>query len=55
MAVVIDEFEVMPPPQTRQDAESDQGSDDQKSAPADHEIERMIEHQMNRCERVWAH
>lgn len=56
MAVVINEFEVMPvPPQQGQSAELAQSGDDQKSVPADHEIERMVEHQMNRCERVWAH
>ena len=56
MAVVINEFEVMPsPPQQGQGAQSDKGGDGQKSVPTDHEIERMVEHQMSRCERVWAH
>jgi hypothetical protein len=56
MAVVINEFEVMPgPPQQAQGPEAAQSGNEQTSFPAEHEIERLVEHQMIRCERVWAY
>ena len=56
MAVVINEFEVVPgaaPQQQRSAGSEPEG--DKKSPPADHEIERLVEHQVTRNERVWAH
>jgi hypothetical protein len=55
MAVVINEFEVMtdgPPPER---AEPEQRGSAQTSPAADHDVERMLEHQMSRCERVRAY
>ena len=56
MAVVINDFEVMPgePRQQRSGGPEEKGSEEQ-SPPDDHEIERLVEHQLRRCERVWAH
>jgi hypothetical protein len=56
MAVVINDFEVMPaqPRQERGSGEPEKGGGE-KSPPAEHEIERLVEHQMSRCERVWAY
>jgi len=57
MAVVVNEFEVMPatqPAQTR-GSDSDKGGGEEKSPPSEHEIERLVEQQMSRSERVWAY
>ena len=57
MAVVINDFEVAPPreaPKERGSAAIETGSDE-KSPAEDHEIGRLVEHQLRRCERVWAH
>ena len=54
MAVVINEFEVRaeaPPPER---AEPERGGE-QESPPANHDIERILEHQMSRAERVRAY
>ena len=56
MAVVINEFEVAPgeAPKERSSGPVENGGGEKSSAD-DHEIERLVEHQMRRCERVWAH
>lgn len=56
MAVVINEFEVVPAeaPQQQQAGPSEPGAD-KKSPPSEHELERLVEHQLSRGERVWAH
>lgn len=56
MAVVIDEMEVVPAQR-----EATRGSDapaanvEQQEKPKDHEVERMMQRQVERSERVWAH
>lgn len=57
MAVVINEFEVVPgePSQSKQNASSEQSQTESASAPHPQEIERMVEKEHERCERVWAH
>lgn len=57
MAVVINEFEVVP---AQPAAETRSSGEAQSAAPAspkppDHEIERMMQHHLERSERVWAH
>lgn len=56
MAVVINEFEVVPSeaPQ-KEKASGTEAGGDKKSPPSEHELERLVEHQMSRGERVWAH
>ena len=56
MPVVINEFEVVPadaPPQ--QQAVVSESGGGKESPPSEHELERLVEHQMSRGERVWAH
>jgi len=56
MAVVINEFEVMPgesPVQESGPTTSDGG--EQKSSPSAREIGRLLEQQLQRDVRVWAH
>jgi len=56
MAVVINEFEVVPgdnDPGQRGPSSSSEG--EQKPPPSPREIERLIEQQLQRGERVWAH
>jgi hypothetical protein len=57
MAVVINEFEVVPSEssQGKQNASPAQSQTESASAPQPQEIERMIEKEHERCERVWAH
>jgi len=56
MAVVIDEMEVV-----TAERDANRGGDapparaDQAENPADHEVERMLQRHVERCERVWAH
>ena len=55
MAVVVNEVEVVPAERRAQPAgEQAQGGGEQ-ARPSEHEISRMVEHQMSRCERVWAY
>ena len=56
MAVVINDFEVAPgeAPKERSSGSEQQGGGQQSPA-EEHEIERLVEHQMRRCERIWAH
>ena len=54
MAVVVNDVEVVPAERGATPAmEQEKGGGEQ--APSEHEINRMVEHQMSRCERVWAH
>jgi len=57
MAIVINEFEVVPgeaqpSPPARASQESEKGA---SHLPSPWEIEHIVEHQLERCERVWAH
>jgi len=54
MAVVVNEVEVVPADRSAQPAEQAQGGGEQ-APPSEHEIRRMVEHEMSRCERVWAY
>jgi len=54
MAVVVNDVEVVPAERGAQPAmEQEKGGGEQ--APSEHDIRRMVEQQMSRCERVWAH
>ena len=53
MAVVVNEVEVVPAERSAP-AEQPQGGSEQ-APPSEHEIRRMVEQQMSRCERVWAY
>jgi hypothetical protein len=56
MAVVIDDFEVLPEESNaQQPAGSAAGANSGPSAPTVHDIERVVERQADRYERVWAH
>ena len=54
MAVVINEFEVIPGEPTQKQTPS---ASQEQSEPAlqPQEIERLLERERERCERVWAH
>lgn len=54
MAVVVNEVEVVPAERAAEKAEQAQGAGEQ-AQPSEHEIRRMVEQQMSRCERVWAY
>ena len=54
MAVVVNEVEVVPAERAAEKPEPAQGGGDQ-SPPSEHDIRRMVEQQMSRCERVWAY
>ena len=54
MAVVVNEVEVVPAERAAEKAEQAQGGGEQ-APPSEHDIRRMVEHQMSRCERVWAY
>jgi hypothetical protein len=54
MAVVVNDVEVVPAERgTKPAMEQEQGGGEQ--APSEHDIRRMVEQQMSRYERVWAH
>jgi hypothetical protein len=56
MAVVINEFEVAPAEAApERGAKSEPASAPEPEKPKEHEIERMLVHHAERCERVWAH
>lgn len=54
MAVVVNDVEVVPAERGGQPASDEKGGGEQ-APPSEHEISRMVEHQMSRCERVWAY
>jgi hypothetical protein len=54
MAVVVNDVEVVPAERGTGQAEQAQGGGEQ-APPSEHEIRRMVEHEMSRCERVWAY
>ena len=54
MPVVVNEVEVVPAERSAP-AEQDKGGGGEQAPPSEHEIRRMVEHQMSRCERVWAY
>lgn len=55
MPVVINDFEVVPAEAPQQNAAVAEAGGDKKSPPSEHELERLVDHQMSRGERVWAH
>ena len=54
MAVVVNEVEVVPAERAAEKAEQPQAGGEQ-AQPSEHDIRRMVEQQMSRCERVWAY
>ena len=54
MAVVVNEVEVVPA-ERKAESTGEQAQGGGEQAPSEHEIRRMVEHQMSRCERVWAY
>lgn len=56
MAVVIDEMEVTPAaPEAKRGADAAAPGAGQQEKPKDYEVERMMQRQLERSERVWAH
>ncbi|HET6980061.1 MAG TPA: hypothetical protein VFI24_27255 [Pyrinomonadaceae bacterium] len=56
MAVVINEFEVVPGESAAQESGSTPGSEGAAAAaPSAREIALLIEQQLQRAERIWAH
>lgn len=56
MAVVIDDFEVVADEdEVGQPTTSPAVTNNAASSPTVHDIERVVEHQCERAERVWAH
>jgi len=53
MAVVVNEVEVVPAERGTQPAEQEKRGGEQ--APSEHDIQRVLEQQASRCERVWAY
>jgi hypothetical protein len=54
MAVVINDFEVVPAEPPRQQNTAAQSASN-PAPPSPQEVERVVEHQISRAERVWAH
>jgi hypothetical protein len=54
MAVVVNEVEVVPAERSAP-ATEDKGGGGEQAQPSEHDIRRMVEQQMSRCERVWAY
>lgn len=55
MPVVVNEVEVVPAERGAEKSEQAQSGGGEQTPPSEHEIRRMVEHQMSRCERVWAY
>ena len=59
MAVVINEFEVVTgeaaPRKQEEGASSQGGGNSGSQKPSEQDIERLVEHQIARAERVWAY
>ena len=55
MAVVVNEVEVVPAERSAEKTEQAQGGGGEQAQPSEHDIRRMVEQQMSRCERVWAY
>ena len=54
MPVVINEVDVVPAERGSQPA-ADKEKAGGEQPPSDHEIQRLLEQQASRCERVWAY
>ena len=54
MAVVVNEVEVVPAERSAP-AEQEKSGGGELAQPSEHDIRRMVEQQMSRCERVWAY
>lgn len=55
MAVVINDFEVVPAEPPRSQNTAAQPSASNPAQPSPQAVERVVEHQISRSERVWAH
>ena len=54
MPVVINEVDVTPA-ERKAEKVIEQRSGGEQATPSEHEISRLVEHEISRCERVWAH
>ena len=54
MAVVVNEVEVVPAQRGAETTEQEKGGGEQAPS-SEHEIQRLLEQQATRCERVWAY
>lgn len=54
MPVVVNDVEMVPAERGTQRAESQQGGGAEQP-PSEHDIQRLLEQQASRCERVWAY
>ena len=55
MAVVIDQMEVEPAERGSKRGSDAPAGGDQQEKPKEHDVERMMQRQLERAERVWAH
>jgi hypothetical protein len=55
MAVVINEFDVVPAEAKQPTAAAPGPGAETQSPPSEHEIQRLVENQISREERIWAH
>ena len=55
MAVVINEFEVVPNESAKQSATPSPAQTDSPATPEPQQIEQLIERERERCARIWAH
>jgi hypothetical protein len=55
MAVVVNEVEVVPAERGAQPATEQEKGGGEQAPPSEHEIQRLVEQQASRCERVWAY
>lgn len=54
MAVTVNEVEVSPATEAKPEPTEQRGGGE-STPPSPQEIQRLVEQQMSRCERVWAH
>lgn len=55
MAVVVNDVEVVPAERGATPGMEQEKGGGEQPPPSEHEISRMVEHQVRRCERVWAY
>jgi hypothetical protein len=54
MAVTVNEVEVSPAVESKSEAAPEKGGGE-SAPPSPQEIQRLVEQQVSRCERVWAY
>lgn len=55
MAVVVNEVEVVPAERGTKPASEQEKGGGEQAPPSEHDIQRALEQQASRCERVWAY